>query len=548
VRERYDDRFRHKDGSAVSVQIGSTPIFNGSGEFGGALVMISDISERKRAEQVLREREKELLEAQRVAHVGSWVWDPETDNISWSQESYRIAGLDPSLPPVSFREQRQFCTPETSERLQRAVEEALRSGTPYELDLELVPSDSTKKWLRTRGEAERDATGRIVLLRGTVQDITERKNAEEALRESESRFRNVFQDAGVGMIIASLDGRFLAVNPTFCEYLGYSEEELLRMSVEEVTQPEDWPSFWAKLQEAVATGASFRRFEKRCRHKSGCTVYTESSAFLIQSPSGKPQYFVGETVNVTERKMAEQSLAQANLRLIDAQEEERARIARDLHDDINQRLALLAIGLDHLRHGSPQPPADLGEQLGELLRQTNEISADIQSISHQLHPSKLEYLGIVGAMKSFCRETGEKQRVDVHFSNENIPAGVPREASICLFRVLQEALRNAMKHSGVRRFEVYLRGVSGGIDLRVSDSGIGFDIESENSPRGLGLISMRERVRLAHGTLSIGTTRGRGTTIEAFVPITAANASSTPLPTNVPYHALTAASPTKDRI
>jgi signal transduction histidine kinase len=320
------------------------------------------------------------------------------------------------------------------------------------------------------------------------------------------------------------------------------------MTVEEVTQPEDWPLFWAKLQEAVATGASFRRFEKRCRHKSGCTVYTESSAFLIQSPSGKPQYFVGETVNVTERKMAEQSLAQANLRLIDAQEEERARIARDLHDDINQRLALLAIGLDHLRHGSPQPPADLGEQLGELLRQTNEISADIQSISHQLHPSKLEYLGIVGAMKSFCRETGEKQRVDVHFSNENIPAGVPREASICLFRVLQEALRNAMKHSGVRRFEVYLRGVSGGIDLRVSDSGIGFDIESENSPRGLGLISMRERVRLAHGTLSIGTTRGRGTTIEAFVPITAANASSTPLPTNVPYHALTAASPTKDRI
>jgi signal transduction histidine kinase len=151
-------------------------------------------------------------------------------------------------------------------------------------------------------------------------------------------------------------------------------------------------------------------------------------------------------------------------------------------------------------------------------------------------------------MKSFCKETGEKQGADVHFSNENIPAGVPREVSICLFRVLQEALRNAMKHSGVRRFEVCLQGVPGGIGLRVSDSGIGFDIESGNSPRGLGLISMRERVRLAHGTLSVGTTRGRGTTIDAFVPITAANASSTPLPANVPYQALTATSRTGDRI
>ena len=518
LRERYEDRFRHKDGSAVSVQIGSTPIFNVSGEFGGALVMISDISERKRAEQVLHARDKELLEAQRVAHVGSWVWDPETDNISWSEESYRIAGRDPNLPPVNFREQRRLYTPESWERLQRGVEEALRNGTPYELDLELVRRDGIKKWIRTRGEAHRDATGRVALLRGTTQDITDRKNAEEALRESESRFRNVFQDAGVGMIIASLDGRFLAVNPTFCEYLGYSEEELLRMTVEEVTQPEDWPLFSAKLQEAVATGASFRRFEKRCRHKSGCTVYMESSVSLIRTPDGKPQYFVGESLNVTERKMVEQSLAQANLRLIDAQEEERARIARDLHDDINQRLALLAIALQQLGRDLPESAADLGQRLDELFEQTIEISTDVQSISHELHPSKLEYFGIVSAITSFCQELEKKQKLEIHFSNENAPATVPRETSICLFRVLQEALRNAVKHSGVRRFEVCLYGTPGGIGLRVSDSGVGFDVE--NSKWGLGLISMRERLRLVQGALSIRTKPGGGTTIDAFAPTT----------------------------
>jgi PAS domain S-box-containing protein len=365
-----------------------------------------------------------------------------------------------------------------------------------------------------------------VVVEEEKQDNAERKLAEQALRESEARFRNVFQDAGVGMMIVSLDGRFLAVNRTFCEYLGYTEEELLRMTVEEVTQPEDWPLFSAKLREAVTTGASFQRFEKRSRHKSGCTVYMETSASLIRTPNGKSQYFVGEVLDVTRRKMAEQSLADANRKLIDAQEEERARIARDLHDDINQRLALLAIGMEKLREDSPNGAADL-ERLTELLRQANEISSDIQSISHQLHPSKLEYLGIVAAMRSFCKEMGEKQRVDIHFANENVPARVPREVSICLFRVLQETLRNAVKYSGVRRFEVCLHGRPGGIGLRVSDSGVGFDIEGQDHPRGLGLISMRERLRSVQGTFSIATKPGEGTTIDAFVPMNEGKFSTT---------------------
>lgn len=520
VCEQYDDRFRHKNGSEVLVWIGAAPVFNDTGEFVGALAMISDITERKRAERALQQREKELLEAQRLAHVGSWMWDPQTDHIYWSEESYRIADRDTNLPPVNFKEQQRLYRPASWKRLQRAVQEALQRGIPYELDLELIRPDGTPKWIRARGEAERDATGRIARLRGTTQDITDRKGAEEALRESEARFHNVFQDAGVGMMIVSLEGRFLAVNRTFCEYLGYTEEELLRMTVQDVTQPEDWPLFSAKLEEAVATGASFQRFEKRCRHKSGCTVYTESSASLIRTPDGEPQYFVGEVLNVTERKMVEQSLEAANRKLIDAQEEERRRIARELHDDISQRMALLAIGIEQLREHPAERVADLRERLGELLRQTDEISTDIHSISHELHPSKLEYLGIVGAIRSFCRESEKNQSIEIHFSNENVPARVPRDVSICLFRVLQEALRNAVKHSGARRVEVCLYGEPGGVGLKVSDSGVGFELEREDNPGGLGLLSMRERLRLVQGSLSIRTRPGGGTTINAFVPIT----------------------------
>src|SRR5262249_39050064 len=152
--------------------------------------------------------EAELREAQRVAGVGSWHWDAATDLVTWSEELYRIAGRDPNAPVVSGKEHPQLYTPESWEQLQIAREEALRTGAPYELDVQMLRPDGTVRWIRARGEPQRDASGRIIALRGTAQDITERKLAEETLRESEERFRSIFRDAGVGMLIVSREGRF----------------------------------------------------------------------------------------------------------------------------------------------------------------------------------------------------------------------------------------------------------------------------------------------------------------------------------------------------
>ena len=129
------------------------------------------------AEESLPRKEIELTEAQRLAGVGSWQWDPESDTVVWSEELYRIAGRDPNLPAVSYKEHSQLYTPESWERLRRAVEEALRIGTPYELELEMVRTDGTTRWLTARGEAQRDSAGRIAGLRGTVQDIPSANNA-----------------------------------------------------------------------------------------------------------------------------------------------------------------------------------------------------------------------------------------------------------------------------------------------------------------------------------------------------------------------------------
>jgi len=345
-------------------------------------------------------------------------------------------------------------------------------------------------------------------------DLTERKRAEIALRESEEKFRSVFRDAGVGMVIVSLEGRFLAANKTFCDFLGYREEELIEQTVESITLAHDWPAFSQRLHQSLANGSSFQWFEKRCLHKSGQIVYTQSSASLIRGSDGAPRYFVGEVLDVTKHKQAEEAVAGITRKLIDAEEQERARIGRELHDDINQRLALLGVELQQLQEN----PTDVTSHLQQLREQLAEISNDVQGLSHELHSSKLEYLGVVAGIKSWCKEFGERQRMEVVFSNQ-VSSVLPLDIGVCLFRVLQEALHNAVKHSGVKRVEGQLRQDSSEIHLIISDAGKGFDVETALKSNGLGLTSMRERVRLAGGTIAIDSKPMRGTTIHVRVPL-----------------------------
>jgi signal transduction histidine kinase len=205
-------------------------------------------------------------------------------------------------------------------------------------------------------------------------------------------------------------------------------------------------------------------------------------------------------------------------RLIEALEQERARIARELHDDIGQRVALLTIELE-LQQNSPNLPAAVRSRIGELRKQSFEIAMDVQSLSHTLHSSKLESLGLATAMQLFCKEFAELQSVEVDFKTHDLPSPLSPDISLCLFRVLQEALRNSAKHSGVRHFEVRLWATSDETHLTVADSGAGFNVEAAKESRGLGLVSMEERLKLLDGTFSVESQLQRGTTIRARVPL-----------------------------
>jgi len=489
------------------------------------MVLAGLAEERAEAEETLRKREEELIEAQRVAQVGNWQWDPNTDTVTWSKELCRIGGRDPDLPPPAFCEQTKLYTPDSWERLKCAVAEALRTGAPYKLDLEILRPDGSTRWITDRGEVVCDEAGRIAWLRGTAQDITERKHAENELRASEEKFRRVFREAGVGMMVVSPEGRFLAANEAFCHFLGYTEEELLQKTVQSVTLPEDWPLFSGRLREALERGTSFQGVEKRCLHKSGRIVTAETSASLIRGPGGEPQYFVSEALDVTQRKLAEEALSGVSGRLIEAHEEERNWIARELHDDFSQRIVLLAVNLEQVKQILPASEGRARRRIEEACQRVGELGSDMQALSHRLHSSRLELLGLAAAAAGFCQELSRRQNVEIDFHSEDIPKALPREISLCLFRVLQEALQNAMKHSGKRCFEVSLKRGLNEIQLRVHDSGVGFDPEKVISGCGLGLTSMKERLKLVGGQFSVDSKVRVGTTVHACVPLSLAKSA-----------------------
>jgi signal transduction histidine kinase len=229
--------------------------------------------------------------------------------------------------------------------------------------------------------------------------------------------------------------------------------------------------------------------------------------------------FMVLTALVEDRKIAGERLANLSRGLIEAQEKERTRIARELHDDIGQRFALLSIALEQLKEKSIRYGPEDQMPIDKISEDVSDMASDIQSLSHRLHSSKLEYLGLVAAIKMFCQEFAQRQNIQIEFRSNHVPDMLRYEVSLCLFRVLQESLQNSAKHSGARNLEAQLWASSGQIHLTVRDSGRGFDVGTVNRSTGLGLISMRERLKSVGGALSIESQNGNGTTIHARIPL-----------------------------
>ena len=351
-----------------------------------------------------------------------------------------------------------------------------------------------------------------------IRDVTDRQRAEEALKESEERFRLVANAAPVMIWMSGPDRLFTYFNQSWLKFTGRSIHQELGNGWAEGVHPEDLKSCLDTYTKAFDQREPFE-MQYRLRRHDGEYRWLLDLGVPRFNPDGSFAGYIGSCLDVTERKLTEEALSTMSRRLIEAHEEERTWIARELHDDINQRLALLSVNMDRLGQGVPESEVGLGDRLREETQHLSEIASDIQALSHRLHSSKLEYLGLAVAAASYCKELSDQQKVEIDFHSDDIPKTPPPEISLCLFRVLQEALQNAAKYSGSQRFQVELSSTSNEIHLTVRDSGIGFDVQEVLTGRGIGLISMKERIKLVDGKLSIESQPQRGTTIHASVPL-----------------------------
>jgi PAS domain S-box-containing protein len=555
-----------------------------------------DITARKRAEEALRASEARLQRSFSIDTVGVIFFDLAGTIRDANDAFLRMGGYSREDLAAGRLRWDELTPPEFREVTLLSRQELLTRGenTPYEKQYRRP--DGTRWWGRFAGKRLSDDECVEFVL-----DVTEARQAEADLRESEERLSAIFSRAAVGLSEVSLDGRFLRVNDELCRLLGRTREELLTLGIPEVTHPDSQ----AETREAVARAAASggpASLEKRYVRPDGSEVWANSSATLLRDDQGSPRAFLVVTTDLTERKRYEDWLLRANelleervadrtaalaamnreleqrsesltaaltaleaaleeqrraegerreltRRVVVAQEEERRRISRELHDQMGQLLTGFSLALKSLEGAVGEHcPDESGAAgtLGRLRALAADMGREVHRIAVELRPTALDDLGLVPALAAYVEEWGERTGARAEFAALGLVGGhedrLPSLVETTVYRVVQEALNNAAKYAvtggpgGATHVSVLLQRVDDGrvLQATVEDDGPGFDaagvssgdaIPAPRAPAGrprLGLLGMRERAGLAGGALQVERAPGEGVTVILRVPITPA--------------------------
>ena len=417
--------------------------------------------------------------------------------------------------------------PEIAETLRDAYRQVIRTGEPV-VDQEIrapAPTDPTveKYWLVSLHPIK-DRTGSVRAISTMVQEITNHKQAKEALRASEEQYQLVAETATDSIISIDEDSRIVYANPATKEVFGFEPAEVIGQSLMTVMPSGLRGRHVESLRKFIATGKKnlpWNGVELTGLHRDGHEFPIEISFGALRQPDGT-LLFTGIVRDISERKRIEHERRrdEQNLRrlLEGAKEEERRRLARELHDDLSQRLAALAIETARLEREHASPSPKISARLRTVNAQLLILSEDVHSIARRLHPSILDDLGLVDAIASECHTFSEREGIPVSYSPTRIPE-LLNETSLCLYRVTQESLANIARHARATRVEISLAAESDRVRLSIRDAGVGFDPDRETGKGGLGLVSIRERIGLIGGGLSIRSHEGEGTTVEVWAPL-----------------------------
>lgn len=502
-----DKRYIRRDGSLLWGNL-SVSLMNHR-ESPLVIAMVEDVTEKKAAQETL-----ELA----AEHVTAVIRCSRDLRFLWVSQGYADLIRHP-VDDIVGRPIVDVLGKETFEAVRPFFERVL-AGERIRYEVEMDYRSVGRRWISASHVPTYDANGAVSGLVAVILDMSERRRSEEALRRSERYLSQSETLAHSGSWAWNVRTGETFWSKELFRLLGYDPEQ---------TKP-SLPNFLERVHPDDRTRAEQRVAEEaagldvvsdyRILLPDGTIKHLQATAHSAKNGPGEVVEVVGTTVDVTSRKLAEEALSTVSQKLIEAQEQERSRIARELHDDVNQRLALLGVGLDRLRRDLPSSAIELSGRLSDAWQLVMDLANDVQNLSHQLHSPKLELLGLASASASFCKELSDRHGLEIEFHSEDVPRELPPDVSLPLYRVLQEALQNSIKHSGSRGIQVSLKGGTSEVELAVRDSGIGFQLEEAIKGRGLGLTSMIERLKVAQGQLSIDSAPDRGTTLHARVPVT----------------------------
>jgi PAS domain S-box-containing protein len=518
-REPYVAEFRviRTDGTVRWITARGKFYYGTNGDAERMLGMAVDVTDRRLTEEALRGSEQRLRLALQAGRMYVYEWDASADAIVRSAEFADVIGTNQPRE-TSRRELIVQVHPDDHEVL-AAEFSKLSPGSPAsQVQYRLLRPDGSLLWVERRARAFFDEKNTLQRIVGVVADITDLKAAEHAVRESEQRFRLVANTAPVMIWMSGPDKLCTYFNQPWLDFTGRSIEAELGNGWAQMVYPEDVQLCLDTHMRAFDRHEPFQ-MQYRLRRHDGEYRWLLDMAVPRFNSNGSFAGYIGSCIDVTDRKLAEEALVSLSGRLIDAQEEERKRIAREIHDDYSQRLALLAINLENLAEESGVSSVETSQRLHQVWSEVSEMGADLHSLSHRLHSSTLDRLGLVAGAKAFCREFAEQQEIQVDFADENVPHDVPGDAALCLFRIVQEGLRNIKRHSGAARAEVRLKGSGGTLHLSVADRGRGFEVNNRSPREGIGIRSMEERLRSLGGHLEVRSQPMEGTRIDAWLPL-----------------------------
>lgn len=512
-------RMRHKDGTYRWIHSRAQLFLDPAGKPARMLGGHVDVTQRKLAEESLRESESRLVAAQALARIGNWSLDLATRAGWWSAEMFHLLGFDPDLGVPEYTRYLDHVHPDDRDALKHAHERNIADLKVFDMEYRFVRPDGTLIWVDAHRELVFDQAGNLTGIAGTVQDITERKQAQEALRESVERYRYLFERSPMPMWVYDTETlAILDANEAATRFLGYPREQLLGLTIADLRPAEDVPKLRATIA-GLGPGLNASGVWKHRRH-DGSLADTEIFSHGFERDGRSARLVLANDVTEKLRAAAELERAHRQLqalsaRILELQESERAALARELHDRIGQSLSALSLGLNLSR--SQLAPATLPavalrlEGAQKLLEAT---IGQVRNVMAELHPPALDDYGLYAALRTYAESLGAGIDLRVSVAGEDFSPRLPAAKEMALFRIAQEALVNTAKHGRAGQATVTLATTPERVTLAIDDDGQGFDpAQSGADLPSWGLSIMRERAEAIGAGLRIESAPGRGTRV-----------------------------------